>query len=185
VLLALGRYARKYRFLHPTPEDLLSTFGEVLGPKAVATMRTALFDKGWVDYVVASVQSSRIHDAAGVFDHDGKRETIREAEGGAYQGSVLLFRRGTLSYPVNVELTLEDGSTQRLHWDGDGESVRLPYSGSSRLRAAVVDPDNRVLLDQSRTNNFAAAPGSPLAGAPRTTERLVYWAELLLQGLLP
>jgi hypothetical protein len=45
----------------------------------------------------------------------------------------------------------------------------------------IVDPEEKILLDQSRTNNFATA--GPSAGAPRTTERLVYWAELLFQAV--
>jgi len=186
VLRALGRYTRKYRFSHPGPDELLSIFAEVLGPKPAAALRTALFDKGWVDYAVSGIHSQRVHDAAGVFDREGKRETVREGQaGGAYEGWVLVTRRGTLSFPVDIEITLEDGSTQRLFWDGDGESTRLPYAGASALKSAVVDPDETVLVDQARTNNFATASTAPRAGAPRSSERLLYWAELLLQAVLP
>ena len=183
---ALGRYARKYRFQHPGPEDLLAAFAEVLGPAAAATLRAAYFDKGWVDYAIAGIRSHRVHDAAGVFDRDGKRETVREGQGGgAFEGWVLVERRGTLSFPVDVELLLADGSTQRLHWSGEGDSMRFPYSGPVALKAAVVDPDDVIVVDQSRTNNFATEAQSAPAGTARSTERLLYWAELVLQAVLP
>jgi hypothetical protein len=183
---ALGRYTRKNRFQHPGPEALIASVEEVMGAPAAANLRTALFDKGWVDYAVLSVSSEPTHDAAGVFDHDGKRETIAEGQkSGAYQGSIVLTRRGTLSFPVDVELTLEDGSTQRLHWAGDADMIRLPYAGASPLKAAVVDPDERILVDKTRLNNFGTAPAAARAGVPRTSERLLYWAELVLQQVLP
>jgi hypothetical protein len=183
---AFGRYARKNRFQHPGPDAFLACIEEGMGASAAANLRAALFEKGWVDYAVLSIGTQSAREAAGVFDRDGKRETVRESEGGgAHQGWVVITRRGTLTFPVDVELTLEDGSTQRLHWSGDTDGVRLPYVGTSPLRAVEIDPEERILVDQTRTNNFASAPRASRAGAPRTSERLLYWAELALQQLVP
>ena len=63
--------------------------------------------------------------------------------------------------------------------------VRIPYRGRVKLRAAVVDPDHRVLLDDDLTNNYASAPGTESAGASRVFERATYWAELLVQAAGP
>ena len=121
-----------------------------------------------------------------MFDRDGKRETVREGKTGPqHEGWALVQRRGTLVFPVDIELTLEDGSTQRVRWNGEGDSIRVPYTGSSALRAAVVDPDERVVVDQMRTNNFATAPSFSRASTARSTEKLVYWMELVLQAVLP
>jgi hypothetical protein len=46
----------------------------------------------------------------------------------------------------------------------------------------TVDPELRVLLDDDLTNNAAS---SVELGAPRSLERLLYFAELLLAGGLP
>ena len=73
---ALGRYARRFRFLHPGPEQLLAVFDEVLGAGAVATLRTALFEKGWVDYTVEGVWAQKDMRAAGFFDIDGQRAKV-------------------------------------------------------------------------------------------------------------
>ena len=51
------------------------------------------------------------------------------------------------------------------------------------LRAAVVDPDHNVLLDDNPTNNHASVESN--RRAPRVAERLAYWAELWMQALGP
>ncbi len=182
---ALGRYARKYRFGHPVPEDLIAVFHEVMGERVAQTLRTALFEEGWVDYVAAEISSARAKEPAGIFDRGGKRETAPPKLTNGYDGWALVQRRGTLSFPVEIDLVREDGGKQRVHWDGDGREIRIPYHGDVPLRSVLVDPEDRVSLDEKLTNNFATAPGEPHAGAPRTFERVLYWAELGLQAVLP
>ncbi len=185
VARAMGRYTRKYRFQHPTPDDFLASMEEALGPKVRETIRKALFDRGWVDYVVTAVQDTETADALGEFDVNGKRDTVTTAtKTGGHQGWALVTRRGTLNIPVEIELTLEGGTTQRTVWDGEGDSIRVPYTGTLALKGAVVDPDDKVLLDQRRTNNFKSV-GDRGGGAPRTKERLLYWAQLMMQAVSP
>ncbi len=155
VLAALGEYARRYRFQHPGPDQFLGVFSETMGPDVAATLRAALFDKGWVDYAV---------------------DEIREH-------GVLVRRRGTLSFPVDVELTFEDGSTRRERWDGRGESKVIAASSASAIRAAVIDPDHRVTIDANLENNASASDGGH--GAPRTMERVPYWMQLAVQLVSP
>ncbi|WP_394820840.1 M1 family metallopeptidase [Pendulispora albinea] len=185
VFKAMGQYTRRWRFRHPVPDDLIASFAEVVGRDAASNLRIALFDKGWVDYQVGGVSNRKRKTAAGVYDRDGKRETITAGspKDDAYEGWALITRRGTLVLPVDVDLVLEDGTRQRVHWDGHGDEVRFPYEGNMALRAAVVDPDGRVLLDEDRTNNHGAT--EPLRAPTRTLERTTYWAELLLQLLSP
>jgi hypothetical protein len=186
---ALARYARRYRFEHPVPEDLIASFEAEVGAQAAATLRAALFDKGWVDYAVTGIACRRALAPAGLFDKDDKREqvppqdTASAAKPSAYEGWVVVTRRGTLSFPVDVELTTEDDGAERVHWDGADESVRIPYRGPVALRAAVVDPDHNVLLDDNPTNNHASVESN--RRAPRVAERLAYWAELWMQALGP
>jgi hypothetical protein len=153
---ALGTYTRRFRFEHPGPEQFLSVFDEMLGRRVASTLRAALFEKGWVDYAIDDVQDR----------------------------SVLVRRRGTLSFPVDVELVSTDGATRRELWDGEGESTRIPWRGPGTLRAAVVDPDARVMIDANLENNHGATPEGS-ASAPRSLERVTYWMQLALQALSP
>ena len=183
---ALGNYARRYRFQHPGPEELIGAFRDVMGDRVAASLRTALFDKGWVDYVVDGVWTHEAEREAGVFDHDGKREKIEPgpSRAGGWDSSVLVRRRGTLSFPVDVELTFADGSTRRERWDGDGDWKRWTWHGQVALRTAVADPGDRVLVDMNLGNNHGAAPGAG-AWAPRTFERATYWMQLAVQAVSP
>jgi hypothetical protein len=182
---AFGRYARKYRFGHPGPEELIGVFREVMGDRVAQTLHTALFDEGWVDFVAVDASSVRSKEPSGLFDHDGKRETAAGKMTSGYEGSALVQRHGTLVFPVDIDLVREDGTKQRVHWDGEGREIRIPYHGDVPLRSVVVDPDDRVPLDEKMTNNFLTVPGEPRGGAPRTLERVLYWVELALQTVLP
>jgi hypothetical protein len=183
---ALGRYARRFRFQHPGPEDLLAVMNEVMGAHVTATLRTALFGKGWVDYVVDSASSESAKRSAGLFDREGKREKVEpgDSDGGGFDNSVLVRRRGTLSFPVDVVMTMSDGTARLERWDGEGESKRFSWHDALALRAAVVDPEDRVLVDANLENNRAEVDGGG-GGAPRTFERVLYFMQLALQAVSP
>jgi hypothetical protein len=181
---ALGRYTRAFRFEHPGPDELLAVFEDTLGAHVAATLRVALFEKGWVDYAIDGVSSERAMTAAGMFDRGGKRERAPGTDEGDWEGSVLVRRRGNLSFPVDIDLVLDDGTTRRERWDGEGESKRIAWRGPVALRGAVVDPDDRVMIDAHRDNNRAAAPGGG-GGAPRALERATYWMQLAVQAAFP
>jgi hypothetical protein len=175
-------------------------FGEVLGARAAETMRAALFDKGWVDYVVDGAWTERARRPAGWFDRQPaagaaaagasngapSRERVEpsDAEGGQWENAVALRRRGTLSFPVDVELSLADGSTRRERWDGEGDYKRIAWTGPVALRGVVVDPDDRVMIDYNLENNRASVEGGG-GGAPRTLERATYLMQLALQAVGP
>jgi hypothetical protein len=181
---ALGRYTRRFRFEHPGPEELLGVVAETMGDAPAAALRTALFDKGWVDYAIDGVWSERSRTAAGVFDGTGGRETVAGKEDGAWEGGVLVRRRGTLVFPVDVDLVFSDGSRKRERWDGTGDSKRFNWQGPKELRGALVDPDDRVLVDANLENNHGAPPGNRSA-ASRSLERAVYWVQMAMQAVLP
>ncbi len=187
---SLGAYTRAFRFEHPGPEEFIRSFNDGMGGDAAASLRRALFDKGWVDYAVVEVVSHPASPPRGLFDRDGRRETVGvpKEPSGEVEGWVLVERRGTLSFPVDVELTLASGARQRVTWDGRDPSVRIPYRGTSALTAAVVDPDHTVLLDDDLTNNHGSAPDARYApghGATRALEIATYYAELLVDVLSP
>ncbi len=184
VARTLGAYARAFRFGHPGPEDLIRSFAEGVGGEAAAMLRIALFEKGWVDYAVVEVASHKTAPPRGIFDRDGRRETVGEparSSGSESDGWVLVERRGTLSFPVDIELRLASGARRKVRWDGTASSVRIPYHGATPLVAAVVDPDHTILLDDNLANNHGSSPSAVAPGARRSFERAAYWGELLAE----
>jgi hypothetical protein len=188
VARAIGLYARRQRFRHPGPDDFVAAFAEAIGDDAATTLRAALFERGWVDYAVDGVTSDRAHAPAGAFDRGAERVTVGDGEaapgGDAWEGSVLVRRRGTLTFPVDVDLVLDDGTTRRRHWDGAGDSIRIPWQGATSLRAAVVDPEDRIAIDENLENNRAAAPDRSVH-AWGVFERVTYWMQLALDAVSP
>jgi hypothetical protein len=186
VMGSLGRYARRHRFQHPGPDALLEAFAATAGAEAKDVLQGALFEKGTVDFAVLQIHDAPAVPPAGVFDGEGGRRTVpRATDANEHEGWVLLARRGTLVLPVELDLVLSDGTRLRRAWDGHGEIARIPYRGAAALVGAVVDPDERVLLDDDRTNNHASTAQPGGGGAPRTLERLLYFAELVLSMVAP
>lgn len=183
--LALRDYADFSRFRHPAPSDLVNAIRGRLGEAAARNLERALFDRGTVDYLARDVQSAAADPHAGVYDAASGRQTIPRSEtrpAARFVGHAIVLRHGTLELPVSIELRFEDGHTERQSWNGEGTSYHVRCEGTSRLVGVTVDPDQRVLLDDNLTNNAASADDQ---GAPRTLERLLYAAQLLLGGGLP
>jgi Peptidase family M1 domain len=185
VQAALGRYARRYRFAHPGPQRFLGVMREALGDQAADNLEKALFHRGWVDYVARGLQSTPVSPPAGVFDSSTGRRTLPRlpaAEPKRWTGRVLVFRHGTLVFPVDVELITQDGGHLIKHWDGQGNSTSIDYEGMSPLVAAVIDPERRVAIDENQLNN---AVSMHLQAPRRSLERATYYAELALGALGP
>ncbi|MFO0568676.1 MAG: M1 family metallopeptidase [Polyangiaceae bacterium] len=180
---ALERYTRDQRFRHPAPKDLLDAVRAELGDDAHDTLKTALFDKGWVDYELGAVDCVGEQKPAGVFDSESGRTTVERARAADTQACrVLVRRKGTLSFPVSIELEMASGARSRAHWDGKGNWTTLDHEGSDRVVAAIVDPDREILLDENFANNSFS---SRAKFAHRTLERATYLAELFLGALGP
>jgi hypothetical protein len=185
LMRALGRYTRRYRFEHPTVAEFIATMQGTLGEAASKNLQAALLDKGWVDYVVANAASTPDETPAGVFDRDGRRETVPAGTpaGTSWQGWALVMRHGTLHFPVDLELWGADGSVQLARWDGEGDFTRVAYRGTSQLYRVMVDPGAKVMLDDNLLNNSLRLQGTQ--NPWRTIERTTYGTLLALQCLMP
>ncbi|MFO0669341.1 MAG: M1 family metallopeptidase [Polyangiaceae bacterium] len=187
---AFGGYTRAYRFKHPTRENFFQSMEQGLGKDAGTNLRRAIEEKGWVDYRVLGVASHSASAAAGIFDRDGKRETVsaRPVSGAgetSYDGWVLLAREGTLAFPVDVDVLFTDGTTQRMAWDAREETTRLAVKSAAPIRSVIIDPERRVLLDRDPRNNYARAAGASSYAGWAILERASYVAAGLLEVLLP
>jgi len=183
MLRLLRTYCERHRFGHPTPEDLVAVWREVLPDVDPGRFLGALLrETGHVDYGV---------------------ETVRDLgdEPGAGQ-EVLLRRYGTLApLPVDVLVRFEDGSTRRLCWQPDGAltaadggevpPLRVPSSSEQgrwlgvrftggegrRVVSAEVDPDHRLFQERDRTNDGRRAAVGERPSV-RVAIRALGWVEM-------
>lgn len=182
---ALGVYARKFRFQHPTTADFMSVMESELDSRAVTALTLALSERASVDYLVREISNAPISAAAGVFDGPSGREQKKpEAphEAAEYSSRVVVYRHGTLQFPVEIELGFEDGTKQLRHWDGTAFTFNVDNVGPSRLVSVNVDPAQRILLDDDRSNNWLSIP---VSSAPRVREHALYAAQVLLGAFGP
>jgi hypothetical protein len=182
---AVGQYTRQFRYQHPTPSDFLSVMQAELDAEASTFLAAALFSRGTVDYLVREIANAPLNAPAGVFDGPSGRQERKPEEAHAvaqYKSRVVIYRHGSLELPVDIDLLFEDGSKQRRHWDGHGFTFNVDNTGPSRLASVEIDPEQRILLDDDRSNNWLSQTS---AWAPRTFEHLLYGAQALLGALGP
>lgn len=159
---ALGRYARYYRFRHPSPPHLTAALREVLGDRAADNFEQAIFERGSVDYVASSLQSVPQTEPSGWFDRDGGRVSLEPgaAPETVWLSRAVITRHGSLKFPVDVELSFQDGSRVRKHWSGEGTTRTFEHRGPARLVSVYVDPERRVTLDDNLLNNVTTRGAS-------------------------
>ena len=99
-----------------------------------------------------------------------------------WRSRVVVFRHGEFIHPVTVELTFDDGTVTRRHWDGDHRWVRWTFTGPHKLISAEVDPDHVMVLDFNRLNNSRTSEADP-APALGFLADLLYGFQVLLAAM--
>ena len=163
---AVGLYARRHRFDHPTPDDLFAAIREGVGPEAEDALREALTEPSSVDYVADGIETGR-----------------RGGGAPGFESHVLVRRRGPIRLPVDVLLVAADGSSRTVRWDAAQPAEWLHHEGPEPIVAAVVDPQHRVLLDEDLSNNAVRASGSSFAW--RALEAASFAGGVIARGILP
>jgi hypothetical protein len=139
---ALHVYFMRYRFQHPTGIDFLDTVKEVSGRKDLEPYMEQAFDgTELLDYSVDSLTSDPTEWWKG------------GNTAGPYQTSVMVRRKGTFLFPVNVEVGFADGSKELTTWDGKDRWARFSWEKPVRAVYAQVDPDGNIPLDVNSFNN--------------------------------
>ena len=144
-------------FAHPSPDVVLANL-----QKASARDLTPFLDQSYrgsavFDYAIGDVSSS-------------KKDT-------QFASRVLVRRLGDGIFPVDVQITFEDGNTTTEHWDGAARWHEYVYTRQSKLRSAMVDPDRQLLLDVNRTNNSRTLTPRANAAARKWTFKWIVWLQ--------
>ncbi len=181
---ALRLYAERWRLRHPTTKDFLAAVNDATGRDWAWFFDRTFFSSGAVDYAVEEATSVKAKPPRGLFERDGRfldQPPARTAKASGYESVVTVVRKGEVALPVEIVLRFEGGSTHRFSWDGEARWTRFRVKGP-RLLEAVVDPEEKILLDLDRTNNGRRLEADPRA-ASRWTARTVFWTQNLLDFL--
>ena len=180
----LWLYADRWRFRHPTTSDWVAAVRDATGRDWSWFFDRTFFSSGDVDFAVETATSERARPPKGLFEKDGKLEPGPPpplAKTSGWRSTALVTRRGDVAMPVEVLLRFDGGTTWRTTWDGEARWTRFTTTGP-RLLEAIVDPDEKILLDSDRGNNGRRTEGDGRA-ATRWTSRAVFWMQNMIDGL--
>ncbi|HKF52797.1 MAG TPA: M1 family metallopeptidase, partial [Candidatus Acidoferrales bacterium] len=152
---AMHEYFMRYRFKHPAPEDFMNTIQEVAGQDLSWYFDQAFKGTQILDYEVGDITSDR----ADWYDESGaaaKHDSLKKAPP-EYKDTVVVQRKGDFIAPVDLEVTFEDGSTAREHWDGKDRWIRYSYLKPAQIKSAEVDPEHKMWLDRDFYNDSQTA----------------------------
>jgi len=182
---ALRLYADRWRFRHPTTADFVAAVREATGQDWGWFFDRTFSSSGVVDYAVEEATSSPAKAPRGLFEKDGALVAGPPADRSrpkGYDSVVTVIRRGDVALPVDVLLRFDGGHVHRVSWDGEARWTRFRVAAGPRLLEALVDPDEKILLDVDRTNNGRRPEADPRA-ATRWTARAVFWIQNMIDFL--
>jgi hypothetical protein len=129
---AFRRYLQAWAFKHPTPADFFRVMRDATGMD---------LDFFWRDWIYTTARLDQAVDSVAAVDGQQK---------------VFLSNRGTMTLPLELELTYEDGSTERVRLPVEmwnlGRAFAYRVRGGKKVKGVVVDPRS-ALPDVDRANN--------------------------------
>jgi len=127
-------YGQRYRLKHPTTEDFIKTFQEVMGADYSWAFEQFINGDVVLDHAVHSVESVAV-----------------EGESARFRNEVVLLRQGY--FPAEVLIRLTDGRSIRKLWKEQERWKKIIFYESAPIKYATIDPDFKVPLDKNFLNN--------------------------------
>jgi Peptidase family M1 domain len=181
----MRRYFETWRFKHPRMDDFTRAFDAGTGVDLSWLWRPALETSEVLDYELMALDVRHHPRPSGLFEADGgaRREVdVPADEKAPWTSEVVVRRRGEMTFPVELEVAFDDGTTRRERWDGaDARWKRFTFEGEHKVVRAQLDPEHKVPLDVTRWNDGRRAEGAEDA-APRrrVTGSFFAWLSALL-----
>jgi hypothetical protein len=204
----MREYHARWRFRHPASQDFFDVVNSVSGQDMNWFFDQFVKGTQTLDYEINRVSSERAGTKAGIYEINGEKTEIpvpQDEQGEVYENEVSVRRVGEAYFPIDVLLKFEDGSQvyarstamrdgvieYQLTSSKDGREwketwatkdrwKKFKLTTASRLRAAIIDPYDKVLLDASIVNN-SWTPASGISSSARWSSGAMFWFQSLLQ----
>ncbi len=149
---AFGDYARKWMFKQPKPADFFRSMEDGAGE------HLAWFWRGWFytthanDQALAGVSSQAAQDLVGTTAQ------------GQYYHRIVIRNEGGLVMPIDLEVTYEDGSIERIElpvdtWRNNEITFTKGFFSGKSIAKVVLDPEE-AYADIDRSDNTWTAEGT-------------------------
>jgi aminopeptidase N len=149
---AFKRYIERWAYKHPTPADFFRSIEDGVGEDLSWFWRSWFYTTETLDQAVDSVAS----------------------DSGSVASRVYLRNVGAMPMPVELELGMEDGTTQQVSlpvevWYG-GDRYNLLVPEAKKVVKVTIDP-KKIYPDVRRENNSWQAPVAGVTSSPENTSR--------------
>jgi Peptidase family M1 domain len=183
-LAAMKHYAETWAFRHPTGRDLFDALSQHLNRDLSWFFDPAFHQLGGSQYAVRAMDCRPSHAPRGVFGERADRKVVTESAApatGAYRCSVTVQNTGAIHVPINIDVTFEDGTQERLRWEdtGTGAWKQFEMERSSPIAEVAIDPDDDVMTGDPMLTRRRVIGDS--RAAYRAGARLGFWAQTLMQ----
>jgi len=188
-------YHQRWRFRHPHSRDFQQVVNEVSGRNMDWFFAQFIFGARKLDYAVPEIGNRKLGTPVGVFEKEGRKETITAKEARRrdqdsekrgvqpqWESWVKVERLGDGVAPQEVEIRFRDGHVERRLWNGEGRWVKFTFTRQAEIESATVDPQRKYALDVNYANNSRTADFQAALGA-RWALRLLFWAQNALLWL--
>ncbi|MFK7935201.1 MAG: M1 family metallopeptidase [Saprospiraceae bacterium] len=159
-------YFADWKYGHPAAPDFIkvvnqvvkSCHGERFGTDMNWFFNQVMYGTDVCDYSIVAIQNNPRQAAYGAFN-DGQEiieksvEEALESDSTVYDSRVIINRLGELQFPLEVEIRFADGTTKMEKWDGQARSHEFSYTGTNRIIAAYLDPNENIYMDKNFLNN--------------------------------
>jgi hypothetical protein len=147
---AFRTYSEKWAFKHPQPADFFRAIEETAGENL------AWFWRGWFYTSYANDQA-----IAGVSEQPSEK-LLGTTENGQHYYRIEVKNDGQLLLPVELEVTFDDGSTERFDlpadvWRENEITFKKGFFSDKKVVRVELDPDE-VFADIDREDNLWEAP---------------------------
>jgi hypothetical protein len=182
-------YFERWKFRHPKGTDFLAVMeevavrelGETVGNTILSIFKQCLYTTDICDYMVSEIVNNIKSTPTGLFDAANGHFTFEKGKKtDQYYSEVILYRKGDMIFPQEIEIVFDNGDTIREQWDGSDRRKAFVYEGKHKVISAHIDPQQKILLDLDLNNNSLTLEPktSPLV---RYATRAVYWIQNILQ----
>ena len=147
---AFREYSEKWMFKHPQPADFFRTIEEGTGEYLPWFWRGWFYTNWSTDQALANVTVQAADSLTGNTDM------------GQYYYRVKVENEGRLMMPVELEVTYDDGTTERFDmpvdvWRGNELEYTKGFFSNKKITKVELDPDE-VFADVDRENNVWETP---------------------------
>ncbi|MEO1262271.1 MAG: M1 family metallopeptidase, partial [Bacteroidota bacterium] len=178
-------YFDRWKFKHPKAPDFFAVLEEVAkqelgeenGELVTSVFHDCIYTTNVCDYEVGSISNTKAVSPHGLFDKEGVADL--HAKGSPEKGfdsEAVLYRKGEMIVPVDVEFVFADGTKKIINWDGVDYRKSFVFSNGQKIISVHIDPEQKIKLDLDLNNNsLTIAPQR--STLYKITAKAVFWIQ--------